>query len=130
MTVREKLLALIQKAKDECANDYSDHTENEYIADTLLDNGVTFATDTNDGCKWIGVEDRLPEIVSTTRAGRNTYRRSARVLCACLQADGKRFVKEGYMEFFNDYPKPNWIIPGTIHSVTHWMPLPKPPKED
>ena len=41
MNVREKLIELISKAKYICANDYSDHTEDEYIADTLLDNGVT-----------------------------------------------------------------------------------------
>lgn len=41
MDVREKLIGLIAKAKYICANDYSDHTEEEYIADTLLDNGVT-----------------------------------------------------------------------------------------
>ena len=41
MDVREKLLGLIAKAKYIYANDYSDHTEYEYIADTLLDNGVT-----------------------------------------------------------------------------------------
>ena len=41
MDVREKLLWLIANAKHICANDYSDHTEDEYIADTLLDNGVT-----------------------------------------------------------------------------------------
>ena len=41
MDVREKLVELIAKAKYICANDYSDHTEDEYIADTLLDNGVT-----------------------------------------------------------------------------------------
>lgn len=41
MDVREKLIGLIAKAKYICENDYSDHTEDEYIADTLLDNGVT-----------------------------------------------------------------------------------------
>ena len=54
MDVREKLLGLIAKAKYICANDYSDHTEDEYIADTLLDNGVTVQ-------EWISVKDRLPE---------------------------------------------------------------------
>ena len=29
---------------------------NQYIP-----NGVTFATDKNDGCKWIPVSERLPE---------------------------------------------------------------------
>ena len=54
MDVREKLIELIAKAKYICANDYSDHTEDEYIADTLLDNGVTVQ-------EWISVKDRLPE---------------------------------------------------------------------
>ena len=54
MDVREKLIELIAKAKYICANDYSDHTEDEYIADTLLDNGVTVQ-------EWISVDDRLPE---------------------------------------------------------------------
>ena len=54
MDVREKLLGLIAKAKYICANDYSDHTEDEYIADTLLDNGVTVQ-------EWISVDERLPD---------------------------------------------------------------------
>lgn len=80
--------------------------------------------------EWISVKERLPEIVATIKSGVNTYKRSIRVLCACKQADGKRMVKEGYFEFFNDRPDPRWRIPGTIHSVTHWMPLPEPPKMD
>lgn len=77
--------------------------------------------------RWIPVTERLPEVVKTKRVHRNVYRESGRVLCACLQADGKRLVKEGYMFFFNDNPQPKWAIPGTIHSVTHWQPLPEPP---
>lgn len=80
--------------------------------------------------EWISVKYRLPEIAETKQAWKNVYRKSNRVLCACKQADGKQFVKEGYMEFFNDNPEPNWKIPGTIHSVTHWMPLPPPPKTE
>lgn len=87
----------------------------------------TDVTDTNVG-KWIPVTERLPEIVKTTRAWKNVYRNSDRVLCACLQKSGKRMVKEGVMELFNDSPKPYWRIPGSIDSVTHWMPLPELPK--
>ena len=50
MDVREKLVELIAKAKYIYANDYSDHTEDEYIADTLLDNGVTVQE--LDGCEY------------------------------------------------------------------------------
>lgn len=98
---------------------YLDTVDGEYdeAAMDLTANGVTVQ-------KWISVKERLPEIIETRKAGVNTYRRSIRVLCACLQADGKRFVKEGFFEFLNDWPDPRWRIPGTIHSVTHWMPLP------
>ena len=54
MDVREKLIELIAKAKYICTNDYSDHTEDEYIADTLLDNGVTVQ-------EWISVKEHLPQ---------------------------------------------------------------------
>ena len=41
MDVREKLVELIAKAKAMYADDYTDHTEDEYIAETLLDNFIT-----------------------------------------------------------------------------------------
>ena len=94
-----------------------------------IDDAPAIATDNNVGGKWIPVTERLPEIIKTEHAWHNVYRKSGRVLCACLQADGKRMTKEGYMQFFNDNLQPDWIIPGTIHAVTHWMPLPEPPKE-
>ena len=53
MDVREKLVELIAKAKAMYAEDYTDHTEDEYIAETLLDNGVTVQ-------EWISVDDELP----------------------------------------------------------------------
>ena len=66
MDVREKLLWLIANAKHICANDYSDHTEDEYIADTLLDNGVTVQ-------EWISVKEPPKEkgtyIVCTDNGG-------------------------------------------------------------
>jgi hypothetical protein len=53
MTDRGKLLALIAEARHRYANDYTDHTENEYIADMLLDKGAYFVADTNVGGKQI-----------------------------------------------------------------------------
>lgn len=76
---------------------------------------------------WISVDERLPAIDPCGK-GRYGGTRSVRVLCACKQRDGKTFVKEGYYE-----PCGNghvvWRIPGSIDSVTHWMPLPEPPIE-
>lgn len=137
MNEREKLIELLNDIQ-RCGEDYTEYeryginypdtVSNENVADYLLAHGVTVLPDNNVG-KWIPVTERLPEIVETKKAWNNIYRWSDRVLCACLQKDGKRMVKEGYMEYFNDYLEPNWRIPGTIHSVTHWKPMPEPPKE-
>ena len=106
MDVREKLIGLIAKAKYICANDYSDHTEDEYIADTLLDNGVTVD-------EWISVNDRLPE------AG-------GYVVCIAKRNPFSRF-----MRMVARIEKNGWVNPITeqyISEVTHWMPIPQPPK--
>ena len=94
MDVREKLVELIAKAKYICANDYSDHTEDEYIADTLLDNGVTVD-------EWISVKDRLPDVGVEVLV-------YSEIDGICVDYyDGDVF---GYFD------------------ITHWMPMPKPPK--
>ena len=106
MDVREKLLGLIAKAKYICSNDYSDHTEDEYIADTLLDNGVTVQ-------EWISVDDRMPEVGGYV---------------ACI---AKRKPFSRFMPMVARIEKNGWVNPVTeqyISEVTHWMPMPQPPK--
>ena len=106
MNVREKLIWLISKAKYICANDYSDHTEDEYIADTLLDNGVTVQ-------EWISVNDRLPEV-------------GGYVVCIAKRNPFSRF-----MPMVARIEKNGWVNPITeqyISDVTHWMPIHQPPK--
>ena len=106
MDVREKLIGLIAKAKYICANDYSDHTEDEYIADTLLDNGVTVQ-------EWVSVEDGLPE-------------NGGYVVCIAKRNPFSRF-----MPMVARIEKNGWVNPITeqyISEVTHWRPMPQPPK--
>ena len=91
------------------------------IVDALIANGVTVQ-------KWISVDDKLPEVVSIHKGYRGTVKKSIRVLCVCVQKSGKTMVKEGYCEWYNNYPEPRWQIPGTIDEVTHWQPMPQPPK--
>ena len=81
--------------------------------------------------EWISVEERLPDLEPPLiKYGSVGYKqKSIRVLCACKQESGKIMVKEGYYEVWVDNPrKPYWRIPGSIDSVTHWMPLPEAPK--
>ena len=80
--------------------------------------------------EWISVDERLPDLEPTLiKWGDCGYKqKSIRVLCACKQRSGKTLVKEGYCEVWVDSQIPHWKIPGSIDEVTHWMPLPEPPK--
>ena len=103
MTDREKLIALINQ---EVVMYFA-----ERIADHLIANGVTFATDNNVGDKWISVKDRLPEDSVEV----NLHTRSG-------------IVGTG---FYDKYTKSwvQWYSSGSLLvDVTHWMPLPEPPK--
>ena len=128
MDVKEKLMGLLDDIYlpmmdgPNTVGEYTiPHKFKEKIADHLISNGVTVQ-------EWISVNDKLPEVVSIHKGYRSTVKKSIRVLCVCVQKSGKTMVKEGYCEWYNDYHEPRWQIPGTIDDVTHWMPLPQPPK--
>lgn len=91
----------------------------EQMEDYLLANDVTAletnlretcdqsATDNNVGCKWSSVEERLPDVdveVLTMRATGMSIE---------SQCGNGRW-------FFDEY--------NGEHGVTHWMPMPEPPK--
>ena len=106
MDVREKLLGLIAKAKYICANDYSDHTEDEYIADTLLDNGVTVQ-------EWIPVEEPPKEY-------RDEY---GELIPFLVCAEGTDYP------FRAMYDGKTWGDGIFAIPVKWWMRIPAPPKE-
>ena len=101
MDVREKLVDLILDAK---RTDPETGSFTEYLADHLIAHGVTVQ-------EWISVTERLPENIAN------------RVLVVCERSNGV---------FYAHYEKPFWINLETdkpfISTVTHWMPLPHPPK--
>lgn len=124
---REKREAIMSADLQECIT-YDEWSAREYGC-TSIEFDVTAEKMVAKGYRkqseWISVEERLPELEDGRNWG-NHRPRSIRVLCVCQQRSGKTFVKEGYYELFSN--KPCWRIPGSIDSVTHWMPLPKPPK--
>ena len=100
MDVREKLVVIIQNSVGGCARHWA-----EVIADGLLANGVTVQ-------EWISVEDRLPEKYGSAIV----YRKSK--LFSMLRyspALGWHFYDSEWGDV-------------TVDDVTHWMPLPQPPK--
>jgi hypothetical protein len=115
MDVREKLVELLFKC-----GIIGSYSEIERIANWLMNDGVTVQ-------EWILVSERLPEVATTHNTKWDKSTDSIRVLCSCVQADGKKMVKEGYCKVYSD-GYVHWKIPGTIHSVTHWQYLPQPPK--
>lgn len=120
MSDREKLINLVKGAFKKCCSTICTHCK-EYdpdlkasdrtcqarlFADHLLANGVTFATDTNVGGKWISVTDRLPETNDSV-----------------LVLHKNRHVCT------NAWLKKAWWIDYGRNPITHWMPFPEPPKE-
>ena len=102
MDVREKLVDLIIDAK---RTDPETGSFAEYLADHLISNGVTVQ-------EWISVKDRLPEekvncIVHYKHAYCDNDDYWAIGICFY---DGEKFQL------------------GPAYKVTHWMPMPNPPK--
>lgn len=121
MTDREKLIELLVEAEKEwfvpmwVPPNERLHCMLVQIADCLLANGVTFATDTNVGGKWIPVTERLPE-------------KKGEYLVAfhpCYWDDVKLDKTVVGVDSFRG--KATWAK-NKFQRVTHWMPLPEPPK--
>ena len=101
MDVREKLVYLVKNALRAYGKDLGKIVEPyEFIADFLIHSGVTVQ-------EWISVKDKLPE--------------KDEVVIICTD---KNFVYAG--ELIED----TWFLDNDswTETVTHWMPLPKPPK--
>ena len=115
MDVREKLVDLIIDAK---RTDHETGSFTEYLADHLITNGVTVQ-------EWISVDDRL-----TDKTGRYL---AVKKRIAPDELGGNR-TDIVIIRFFADdgfrMPThiPDWINEEINEEVTHWMPLPLPPK--
>ena len=111
MDVREKLVELQLQADiaDNISENGTQHRE--FIADLMIANGVTVQ-------EWISVTERLPEEGDYVLCVLKGFNYGGKIqVCKFVPAD--KFKDKPYFEHFrNGFP-----------SVTHWMPLPEPPKE-
>lgn len=94
-----EMLEIIENARETYANDVTDHTENEYIREGLLN--ARYRKQSG----WINVEERLPhwsdgKVLVFTKYG----------FSICERTVNSRWQGQ----------HANWI--------THWMPLPEAPK--
>ena len=110
MDVREKLVELQLQADiaDNISENGTQHRE--FIADLMIANGVTVQ-------EWISVTERLPEEGDYVLCVLKGFNYGGKIqVCKFCPAD--KFNEKPYFEHFrNGFP-----------SVTHWMPLPQPPK--
>ena len=79
---------------------------------------------------WIRVEDRLPEI------GEDVLVYGAEVIhgsCRCKDEIAVTHLTDVDEQCAWRKGKPRWVAPNRFfyptHAVTHWMPLPEPPKD-
>ena len=131
MTDREKLIELLHKGVrcpgtvdglgcSDCPHHSDDDPCDAYgaTADMLIAHGVTVQ-------EWISVKDRLPE----DDLPKDTKRRMIRCLVYTDKGTVKPCVRQRW-EHFNGKMQP-WMWNKDLYAKpTHWMPLPKPPKED
>ena len=106
MDVRKKLVELVKRA----IIDWEHGDASEWIADHLIAHGVTVQ-------EWISVKDRLPEEGEYVLCVLKGFNYGGKIqVCKFVPAD--KFKDKPYFEHFrNGFP-----------SVTHWMPIPQPPK--
>ena len=98
MDIREKLVELLDDMQRSGTGYFGSAIENKKIADYLITHGVTVQ-------EWISVDDRLPE------QGEKAI---------CIDADGDMMIGK--------YTEWGWMFPCYFEELTHWMPVPEPPK--
>lgn len=126
MDVREKLVELLDDMQRSGTGYFGSAIENKKIADYLIRHGVTVQ-------EWIPVTDRLPDEHESlfarykdTDKWRNAMFTtiSDRVIVCAEYENGKRIVKTA------NTVDGVWKVKDIFHpcKVTHWMPIPYPPK--
>ena len=105
MDIREKLVELLDDMQRSGTGYFGSAIENKKIADYLITHGVTVQ-------EWISVNDRLPEEkVNCIVHYKHAY------------CDNDDYWAIGICFYNGDKFQMDWS-----YKVTHWMPLPKPPK--
>ena len=124
MDVREKLVELLKSVLPNFRNNMAYWGEKPIyeFADYLIANGVTVQ-------EWISVTERLPEEDGAYLVTTNSFGDRQSVKFRWFAKDGENidaYDLAGQKDVWYLYDSECGYI--SINSVTHWMPLPQPPK--
>ena len=126
--VREKLVELLGNlfcgdyginGCDSCKYNTEVMCSAHACADHLIANGVTIQ-------RWIPVEERLPE----DYLPKNSMVKQSKVLTALKSSNGAITVRSQMRYRMTWYTSAPWAWKCSGSEITHWMPLPEPPKEE
>ena len=112
MDVREKLVELLDRFV------YDDWYSNGDIAEKLIANGVTVL-------EWISVDDRLP--IEEAKAHEQEWPGEYCEFLVMIEK-GSLPTTLYYDLEENEWFRINTALERETYEVTHWMPLPEPPK--
>ena len=112
MDVREKLVGLLDRFV------YDDWYSNGEIAEKLIANGVTVQ-------EWISVDDRLP--IEEAKAHEQEWPGEYCEFLVMIEK-GSLPTTLYYDLEENEWFRINTALERETYEVTHWMPLPQPPK--
>ena len=112
MDVREKLVKLLDRFV------YDDWYSNGDIAEKLIANGVTVR-------EWISVDDRLP--IEEAKAHEQEWPGEYCEFLVMIEK-GSLPTTLYYNLEENEWFRINTALERETYEVTHWMPLPEPPK--
>ena len=108
---REEAAKILEKQFDESCGDYRYQNKDKLNYEDALWLAIAALREQREGkMEWISVRDRLPED-------------QVEVLVATRSKNGVRNIDKGYLAI------DHFIHRGRAE-VTHWMPLPEPPKEE
>ena len=110
------------KTPEEMAEEYCEnHDECEFARDAFLAGYQAAQTNLSTPAKWISVKERLPEIP-------DGHLISKEVLWISCYGE----IEVSFLEKLRSELRIDWGEAGLykLDQVTHWMPLPEPPKKE
>lgn len=128
MTDKEKLVEILESAESAFYWNSEDKGVIEKIADHLLANGVRLESKqatSDENNRWIPVFERLPE----DDLPKDSKKKIIKVLVTYKTSNGVPVVRTNTRQKERWYKSEGWDW-AVSDPITHWMPLPEPPKEE